>query len=538
MKQSQWNEGLNNLDSDIIENYVAQKEAYLKKNKKPIMWPKYIAVAATICLVFGAFVTSLALNRADEPEPVPEKTEETTEETTQEQSYDTETSEVTTKEDYDTESSEATTEEGNHDTEVSENTTEENCDTEDISESQTVGGVVTEVTSEGASETESEEDTTEEQNYNTESAEVTTEEVTSAEETVVETVTTEEATSDEETVAETIATEEATSDEETVAETIATAEMTSNEETVTTEQPTETEEVTEPDTSINVEETSQTSEETTEAETKTSKYTALEFNVSDSGVGANHNIDIKLGTTIYNNIPKEQVQKVAINGILYEANYEKSQRSYLYKEDVDFYRSVDDTYIIEFGVNKNTGVVDNCRLVNKKYLSSKDDSQKLNQDECTKIAYQILEQYVNLEEYTLTLIQKDYRTTGGRYDIYEYWFYRIIDGVKTNDKAYIVITEYGDLYGYQFNCLGEMKDATVPTKEELSDMKVAIDAKVNSIYANVKKLYAVEYEIRDEYLIMLEDGKYAMEYVVDVNLTPNDPEGLKLIEKISLLVYV
>ena len=245
---------------------------------------------------------------------------------------------------------------------------------------------------------------------------------------------------------------------------------------------------TEPDTSIKVEETSQVSEETTEEETKPSKYTALEFSASDSGVGANHNIDIKLGTTIYNNIPKEQVQKVAINGILYEANYEKSQRSYLYKEDVDFYRSVDDTYIIEFGVNKNTGVVDNCRLVNKKYLSSKDDSQKLNQDECTKIAYQILEQYVNLEEYTLTLIQKDYRTTGGRYDIYEYWFYRIIDGVKTNDKAYIVITEYGDLYGYQFNCLGEMKDAIVPTKEELS----AAISNLNSAKDNINSHQAIE----------------------------------------------
>ena len=105
-------------------------------------------------------------------------------------------------------------------------------------------------------------------------------------------------------------------------------------------------------------------------------------------------------------------------------------------------------------------------------------------------------------------------------------------------KAYIVITEYGDLDSYIFTCLGEMKEAVVPTKDELSKVRDAVDEKVKSIYSNIEKSYGVEYEIRDEYFVRLADGSYAMEYVVDVNLTPNDPEGLKLIEKISLLVYV
>ena len=73
MKQSEWNEGLNNLDSDIIENYVAQKEAYIKKIKKPTMWTRYISVAATFCLVFGVLAVSLILNRSDdEPITIPE----------------------------------------------------------------------------------------------------------------------------------------------------------------------------------------------------------------------------------------------------------------------------------------------------------------------------------------------------------------------------------------------------------------------------------------------------------------------------------
>lgn len=67
MKQNEWNEGLNNLDSDIIENYVMQKEAYSKKRKKPLVWTKYIAVAACMCLVFGVTALLLILNREDDP---------------------------------------------------------------------------------------------------------------------------------------------------------------------------------------------------------------------------------------------------------------------------------------------------------------------------------------------------------------------------------------------------------------------------------------------------------------------------------------
>ena len=187
MNKKDWNEGLNNIDPALVEEHIEEMEKIAAKSRKDrTAWIRYVSVAATVCLVFGVLVASLILNRADEPGAVPEKTEETTEETTQEQSCDTESSEVTTKEDYDTESSEITTEEGNR-------------DTDSPSESETVGGVITDVTSESVSEAESEEDTTEDQSYDTESSEVTTEEVTSVEETVVETVTTAEVTSNEET---------------------------------------------------------------------------------------------------------------------------------------------------------------------------------------------------------------------------------------------------------------------------------------------------------------------------------------------------
>ena len=52
MKPNEWNEGLNNVDPDLVEEYIAQKEAYTrkKKNKKPY-W--FAAVAAVLALAIG-----------------------------------------------------------------------------------------------------------------------------------------------------------------------------------------------------------------------------------------------------------------------------------------------------------------------------------------------------------------------------------------------------------------------------------------------------------------------------------------------------
>ena len=292
------------------------------------------------------------------------------------------------------------------------------------------------------------------------------------------------------------------------------------------------------DTQIEVEEFSQIGEETTEVETKPSKYTALEFSASDSGVGANHKTEIVLKKTTYSDTTSETLKSINFLGTEYNVKYDKSEKGYYHNEDLDLYKDVTDGYIYDFSVNRDTGRVDKCILYGKNYAQEKEGAKTLTEDKCKNIAVSILNKYENADAYTLTNVETTSYIMEGNYKVYRFWFTRIIDGIETKDKAYIVITEYGDLDTYIFTCLGEMKDAVAPTKEELSMMRDAVDEKVKSIYANVEKSYGVEYEIRDEYFVRLADGKYAMEYVVDVDLTPNDPEGLTLKEKISLLVYV
>ena len=45
MKKSDWNEGLNHLDTDLIENYIIQRENLSKKRTKGF-WVRFGAVAA------------------------------------------------------------------------------------------------------------------------------------------------------------------------------------------------------------------------------------------------------------------------------------------------------------------------------------------------------------------------------------------------------------------------------------------------------------------------------------------------------------
>lgn len=57
MNQEEWNEGLNHLDSDIVEEYVSKKERLTQENKMPKhFWLWVGAVAACLVLIIGVGV--------------------------------------------------------------------------------------------------------------------------------------------------------------------------------------------------------------------------------------------------------------------------------------------------------------------------------------------------------------------------------------------------------------------------------------------------------------------------------------------------
>ncbi len=57
MKKEEWNEGMNHLDSDLVEKYISQKDALTQKSKTPkFFWLRVGAIAACFALLIGAMV--------------------------------------------------------------------------------------------------------------------------------------------------------------------------------------------------------------------------------------------------------------------------------------------------------------------------------------------------------------------------------------------------------------------------------------------------------------------------------------------------
>lgn len=68
MNKRDWNEGLNNIDTALVEEHIEEMEKIAAKScKKPTLWLRYIAVAAAVCLVFGTAMLMTIFNSADDP---------------------------------------------------------------------------------------------------------------------------------------------------------------------------------------------------------------------------------------------------------------------------------------------------------------------------------------------------------------------------------------------------------------------------------------------------------------------------------------
>lgn len=72
MTKEEWNEGLNHLDPDLVEQYVAQKDRLRKKSKKSkSLWIRFGAIAACFLLILSAAIV-MPMLWADDPGIVPQ----------------------------------------------------------------------------------------------------------------------------------------------------------------------------------------------------------------------------------------------------------------------------------------------------------------------------------------------------------------------------------------------------------------------------------------------------------------------------------
>ena len=58
MKQSEWNEGLDHIDEDLVEEYVLEKERLTRKHRRKSLWLRTVAIAASLLLLVMAFTVA------------------------------------------------------------------------------------------------------------------------------------------------------------------------------------------------------------------------------------------------------------------------------------------------------------------------------------------------------------------------------------------------------------------------------------------------------------------------------------------------
>ena len=268
--------------------------------------------------------------------------------------------------------------------------------------------------------------------------------------------------------------------------------------------------------------------------TQTEPYSVLEVGGYDNFSGADHQSEITLEIENYSKILKSSKKTVKVNGVDWDVEYYASQKGYLYKNNLDCYEKKSDGVYVQIGINEKTGVVDSYSWVDVNYCENKTDPE-LSEEDCLNIAKTYLNEFIDSDDYevinTRYLEIPEYRA------IYDFEFVRMIDGVKTSDKANIGVSVFGDVISHLFISLGEMDGAVLPTNEEMQIIQDNVDNKVKDIYDNVSEQYDISYNISDKVLVKLSNGKYAFEYYITVDLKTENisPE---ITETTKLLIYL
>ncbi len=264
------------------------------------------------------------------------------------------------------------------------------------------------------------------------------------------------------------------------------------------------------------------------------EYKVLEAGGYDYVSDASHKEEIMGSFVSYKDESDKSSITMKVNGNDFSGEYLRTQVWYYYNGVIDFYNNVTEDTYVQIGINAETGDIVRYSYLDKNYLE-RVKGEKISEGECQKIAKEYLEKYVQTDNYEH--VDTIYREIPEFEGVYEFYFVKIVDGIKTNERAMIFVTVYGDVCSHVFTLSGEMNDITPPSKEVRSDVEGAIKNKIDSIYNSVSDRYDYSYETKDIMYTRMKDGNYAFRYEIDVNLKTKDGEN-SFTERVVLFVYV
>ena len=265
---------------------------------------------------------------------------------------------------------------------------------------------------------------------------------------------------------------------------------------------------------------------------KSLKIRVFEAGGYDSSSPAQHSSELNLKSITSKKVFIKKEKSFDFKGKNFDTEYIETEKGYLYKEEVNYYQTQDKS--AKFGINSDSGNIDYYRLTKpKNYLSDKTTSE-LSKEECIAVATEYLKTFVDISDYEMRYDRYwDSATYGGSYT---FEFHRMIGGLETSDSAIIEVTVFGDIFFHKFTSLSEMKDAELPSEEDMNLILQKVEEKVKGIYQTTEEKYLTSYEISNPLFIRLESGKYALEYSIDVTMTSKNPEDHSLSEVTRIIV--
>jgi hypothetical protein len=208
----------------------------------------------------------------------------------------------------------------------------------------------------------------------------------------------------------------------------------------------------------------------------------------------------KIGTT----------QTGEISGVTWAGTYIDSTQSDYYNSDTDNYFTEINNKKVTFSINRETGGVSKFFIAENLVVIDK----KLTRDECYVKALEHMKLYISdIENYEF--IREEKRVEGFGYN---FVFGRIVNGFNTSETVSVSIRENGDIYSHVLHSINSMKNIDI-SKIGTNKIYDAVGEKIKNIYS---KFSDIKYTVDTVTLSKRADGKYILEYRVNVSVTDID----------------
>lgn len=256
-------------------------------------------------------------------------------------------------------------------------------------------------------------------------------------------------------------------------------------------------------------------------------YHVLECDHSDSVLGADHQTEYTFWLEgNYSEIKANEKITITLNGKEVSGKYKHSQNQMPNNYSSRFYENANGTL---FAVDPSGTPVF--------YFWGKQDTDNKSANSCTEqqcvsVAKSFLGQYVNIEDYQITVVNKNAK------NIYEITFTKYLNGYETTDQATVSVYGNGTLYSYSSFMLGKIPE-TAALPFEYDAAVYSVERKLDTIYNDIREDYSsIIYDTPNFKYTILEDGSTALYCIVDVHFEKEIEESKMLVqsEKVALLV--